>query len=256
MNFFDAIILGIVEGITEFLPISSTGHLILTSQVLGLAPTDFLKTFQIVIQFGAILGVVFLYWKILLRNFRVFKLVLTAFIPSVILGLIFYRIIKNYLLDNLTVVLVALFLGGVFLIVFEKFHKEKDDALETLGSISYRQALLIGLAQCAALVPGVSRSAATVLGGLALNLKRKTIVEFSFLLAVPTMLAASVLDLYQNAGLFSADQFGLLSVGFIISFFVAIASVKFLLKFIQKNTFTAFGVYRVILALLFWLFVF
>lgn len=254
MNIIQTIILGIIEGITEFLPISSTGHLILSARILGLSQTEFLKTFEIVIQFGAILSVIVLYWKSLLINFEILKRVLVAFFPTAVLGLIFYKIIKHYLMASNQVVLWSMFIGGICLIVFEILHKEKDSAVEDLGTISYRTSLLIGLFQSIAMIPGVSRSAATIVGGLVLGLKRKTIVEFSFLLAVPTMLAATGLDLMKNASQFSAAQLNFLSIGFIVSFFSALLGVKFLLSFIKHHSFISFGIYRIVLALLFWIF--
>ncbi|OPY72423.1 MAG: Undecaprenyl-diphosphatase [Syntrophorhabdus sp. PtaU1.Bin050] len=254
MNFLQALIFGIVEGITEFLPISSTGHLILTARALGLSQTEFLKTFEIVIQFGAILSIIVLYWKSLLVNFEILKRVVAAFIPTAVLGLLFYKIIKHFLMASNAVVLWSMFIGGVCLIVFELWHKEKDDAAEDLSAIPYRTSLLIGLFQSIAMIPGVSRSAATIVGGLILGLRRKAIVEFSFLLAVPTMLAATGLDLMKNANKFSTVQIGSLSVGFVLSFVFAMLSVKFLLNFIQRHTFISFGVYRIILSLSFWFF--
>ncbi len=249
MDFLHALIFGIIEGITEFLPISSTGHLILTGKVMGLAQTDFLKTFEISIQLGAILSVVVLYWRSLLIDFEVLKRVIVAFVPTAVLGLAFYKIIKRFLLSNSNIVLWSLFLGGLFLIVFELLHKEKEDSVEQLAGISYRQCLIIGLFQSIAMVPGVSRSAATIVGGLLLGLKRRTIVEFSFLLAVPTMAAATGLDLLKSAGSFSPNQLGFLSIGFVVSFLSALAAVKFLLAFIKNHTFISFGIYRIALVL-------
>ena len=253
MSYLQALIFGIVEGITEFLPISSTGHLILTGKAMGLQQTDFLKTFEISIQLGAILSVVVLYWRSLLIDFDILKRVMTAFLPTAVLGLILYKIIKRYLLSSSNVVLWSLFLGGAFLIVFELLHKEREDSVEHLDCISYKQSLMIGLFQSIAMVPGVSRSAATIVGGLLLGLRRKTIVEFSFLLAVPTMAAATGLDLLKNAGSFSFDQLSFLSIGFVVSFLSALAAVKFLLAFIKNHTFVSFGIYRIALVLVFWL---
>ncbi|HME44028.1 MAG TPA: undecaprenyl-diphosphate phosphatase [Syntrophorhabdales bacterium] len=254
MDFLHAIIFGIVEGITEFLPISSTGHLILTAQVMGLGQTEFLKTFEISIQLGAILSVVLLYWRSLLLDMEIAKRVITAFLPTAVLGLLFYKIIKRYLLASTQVVLWSLFLGGLFLIVFEIIHRRSEEHIDDLASIPYPTALLIGLFQSVAMVPGVSRAAATIVGGLILGLKRRTIVEFSFLLAVPTMLAATCLDLYKNATSFSAGQMGFLLVGFVVSFIAALLGVKFLLTFIKHHTFISFGIYRIVIALLFWTF--
>ena len=226
----------------------------LTASMLGLSQTEFLKTFEIVIQFGAILSVIVLYWKSLLVNFEILKKVLVAFFPTAVLGLIFYKIIKHYLMTSNQVVLWSMFIGGICLVVFEILHKEKDSAVEDLSTISYRTSLLIGLFQSIAMIPGVSRAAATIVGGLILGLKRKTIVEFSFLLAVPTMLAATGLDLMKNVSQFSVAQLNFLSIGFIVSFFSALLGVKFLLTFIKHHSFVSFGIYRIIIALLFWFF--
>jgi len=163
------------------------------------------------------------------------------------LGLTLYRVVKSYLLGSAAVVLWSLFLGGLFLIAFEYWHREKDDAAGEIRRMSYRTALIIGLFQSVAMVPGVSRSASTIIGGLILGLKRKTIVEFSFLLAVPTMLAATVYDLMKSAPEMTLGQVDLLVAGFITAFIVALLSIKFLLRFIQTHTFIPFGVYRIVL---------
>jgi len=254
MDFLHAVIFGIVEGITEFLPISSTGHLILTARVMGLGQTEFLKTFEIAIQLGAILSVVVLYWRSLLVNMEIAKRVIAAFLPTAVLGLLFYKIIKRYLLASTNVVLWSLFLGGILLIIFEIIHRHREERIDEITAIPYPTALLIGLFQSVAMIPGVSRAAATIVGGLILGLKRKTIVEFSFLLAVPTMLAATCLDLYKNASSFSTGQMGFLLVGFVVSFIAALLGVKFLLTFIKHHTFISFGIYRIAIALLFWTF--
>jgi undecaprenyl-diphosphatase len=250
MTLLQAIILGVVEGITEFLPISSTGHLILASRLLGLAQTEFLKSFEIAIQLGAIASVVLLYWRRFLEP-NVLSKVLVAFVPTGLIGFALYRVIKTYLFDSDTVVLWALGLGGVVLIVFELLHRERDGAVDDVASISYSKALLIGIFQSLSIVPGVSRAGATIVGGLILGLTRTTIVQFSFLLAVPTMLAATGYDLLKNASSFAADQFGVLAVGFIASFVVALLSIKFLLAFVRTHTFIPFGVYRIVAAIAF-----
>jgi undecaprenyl-diphosphatase len=249
MDFIHALILGIVEGVTEFLPISSTGHLILTNRLLGLSSTDFVKSFEIIIQLGAIGAVVALYWRKLLINWEVMKRIAVGFIPTAVLGLIFYKTIKQ-LLGGDVVVLWALGIGGLLLILFEKLHTESE-VEGSVEQISYKQAFLIGVFQAFAFIPGVSRSAATIIGGLALGLRRTVAVEFSFLLSVPTMLAASLLDIYKNGSAFSSDQFSLLAVGFVTAFAVALFAVKFLLKFVRTHNFVSFGVYRMVLAILF-----
>jgi len=250
MDLFHALILGIVEGVTEFLPVSSTGHLILTAKLLGMEQTEFLKTFDIAIQLGAILSVVALYWRSLLVDVAVIQRVAAAFIPTAVIGFVLYKFIKTYLLGSATVVLWALFLGGVFLIIFELIHREKFDAVDNIKNMPLLTAVWVGVFQAISVIPGVSRSAATIIGGLCLGVSRKTIVEFSFLLAVPTMLAATVLDISKSAHAFSMDQLGFLSVGFFSAFAVGILSIQFLLFFVKNNNFIAFGVYRILIALL------
>lgn len=251
MDIIQSLIIGIIEGITEFLPISSTAHMVLAAKVMRIAQTDFVKSFEIVIQCGAILSVIVLYWRRFLVDLESLKRVLAAFIPTAILGFLLYKVIKNYLIDNETVIVWALLLGGLVLILFELFHREKDSAIDDIRQIPYAKCVAIGLFQSLAMFPGVSRSAATIIGGLALDLKRRTIVEFSFLLAVPTMLAASAFDLLKSGSAFSASQFGVLATGFVVSFVVAILSIRFFLNFIEKHTFIPFGVYRIVIALIF-----
>ena len=248
MTFFDAAILGLVEGITEFLPISSTAHLMFASDILGLAQTAFVKSFEVAIQLGAILAVVVLYWRKFLEV-ETIKKVAVAFVPTAIIGATLYPVIKNALIGNTLVALAALFAGGVFLIVFERWHLARP-ATEP-RELTYKEALLVGTAQAIAVIPGVSRSAATIVGGLALGINRQTIVEFSFLLAAPTMAAATALDLYKNAGEFSHANWGALLVGFVVSFVVALAAIKWLLRFVKTHDFTGFGIYRIVAALLF-----
>jgi len=247
MTLLQSIILGVVEGFTEFLPISSTGHLILASRLLGLEQTEFQKSFEIAIQLGAILSVIVLYWRKFL-DFPVLARVITAFIPTGILGFALYKVVKTYLFDSETIVLWALALGGVALIVFELLHKESDDAVADVEAIPYSKCALIGVFQSISMIPGVSRAGATIVGGLILGLSRSTIVEFSFLLAVPTMLAATLYDLYKNAATFAPQEFGVLAAGFISSFVVAIIAIKFLLAYVRTNTFIPFGIYRILLA--------
>lgn len=261
MTVIQSIILGIVEGVTEFLPISSTGHLILTSKLLGIAESDFTKSFEIAIQFGAILAVVVLYWKKFIANKEIWKKVLIAFIPTAILGFLLYRILKNYLLSNAVIVVWSLFLGGIILIVFELWYKKKQShkfsGREIYGTyeISYKKSFWTGVAQALAIIPGVSRSGATIVGGMLMGISREAIVEFSFLLAVPTMLAATGYDLYKSAGSFSFDQFYLLALGFIVSFIVAMLSIKWLLHFTKNHTFITFGIYRIVIAVVFYILV-
>jgi undecaprenyl-diphosphatase len=244
-----AALLGVVEGITEFLPISSTAHLILTSHALGLAESEFLKSFEIIIQLGAILSVVVLYWRRFL-DFEVLKKVVVAVIPTGVIGLTVYKAIKGFLMGNLSVVLLSLLIGGVALIVFERFRDEDDRDID-FTEITYRKAFLIGLFQAIAVIPGVSRSAATIVGGSLLGVSKRTIVEFSFILAVPTMLAATGLELIKSHAALSGN-FGILGIGFVVSFITAIAAIKWLLAYVKKRDFSLFGWYRIVLALVFY----
>jgi undecaprenyl-diphosphatase len=256
MNILQTIILGLVEGLTEFLPISSTGHLILATRLLGLDSTEFIKSFEIIIQLGAILAVVALYWRSLFVNWAIMKRLAVAFFPTAVIGLTFYSLVKHYLLGNQAVVLWAMLLGGLALIVFEWRHREPEPSQAELSQLSYKQALVLGLYQTLAIIPGVSRSAATIVGGLSLGLSRPAAVEFSFLLAAPTMVAATGLDLFKNASSFSVEQVDVLAVGFIVSFLVALGSIKFLLRFIKRNSFIVFGLYRILAALAFYFLIF
>ncbi len=254
MSFIDAIILGIVEGLSEFLPISSTGHLILASRLLSLEQTEFLKMFEVVIQLGAILSVVVLYWRRLFFEWETMKRIALALVPSVIIGGIFYSSIKKLFESEATVV-AALFFGGIAIIAFELLHKEHEDATDDISVIPYKTALFVGMFQALSVIPGVSRAGATILGGLFLGMKRRAIVEFSFLLAVPTMIAASAIDLTKNAGGVVESEWLLLAAGFAVSFVVAILAIKFLLRFVESHTFVPFGVYRIVVAVLFFIFV-
>jgi len=251
MDFLNTIILSIIEGLTEFLPISSTGHMILASKILDIEQTEFVKSFEIIIQLGAIFAIIFLYWKTITRNVEVWKKILTAFVPTAIIGLILYKIAKTFLLGNSLVTILALFIGGIILIILEKVYKEKDHHNDNIEKISFKNAFLIGVFQSISIIPGVSRSAATIIPALFLGTKRKTAVEFSFLLAIPTMFAASGLDILKSSFSFTSYEYYILFIGFIGSFLVAIFAVKFLLNFIEKHTFVPFGVYRIILSIIF-----
>ncbi len=254
MDILHAVILGIVEGITEFLPVSSTGHLILASELLRVPESEFLKTFEIAIQFGAILSVVALYFKQLL-DIELLKKLAVGFLPTGIIGFAVYPFVKSFFLGNELLVLSSLLVGGIVLIIFELLYKETIEE-RPVSHVTYKESLIVGLFQSIAIVPGVSRSAATILGGLMIGIPRRTIVEFSFLLAVPTMAAATGYDLLKNASLFTSDYMGTLAVGFVVSFFVALLSIKFLLRFVRNHTFIPFGVYRIIAAIAFFLIVF
>jgi len=261
MSFWDTLILSIVEGVTEFLPVSSTGHLVLASHILRLPQTEFLKSFEISIQLGAILSVVFLYWRRLVGNFRLSFAVLIAFLPSAFLGFLFYDYIKGVLIGNELVTIVALAVGGVVLMFFDRSSRGHSRGGLSGGrsgklelELGGKEAFLIGLAQSVSMVPGVSRAGATIVGGMLVGLNRKAAVEFSFLLAVPTMFAATGLDIVKTRFAFSSDELLFLAVGFVGAFMTATLAIKFFLGYVQKNSLFAFGVYRVVLAGLYWLF--
>jgi undecaprenyl-diphosphatase len=253
MDVLTAIILAVVEGLTEFLPVSSTGHTILAAAILNVPQTPFVKSFEISLEFGSILAVVVLYWRLLLKP-AILKRIIVAFIPTGIIGFTLYHVFKQILFGNELVVLWSLLAGGVFLILFELLYHERSKIVD-LEKIPYKHCLLIGLFQSVSIIPGVSRSAPTIMGGLAIGMKRETIVMFSFLLAVPTMISASGFDLIESAGSFSSNDFGILAVGFITSFLVALPAIKLFLSYVKTNNFIPFGVYRILLVVVFWLLV-
>lgn len=250
MSLIEAIILAIVEGITEFLPISSTGHMIIASSLMGIAEEDFTKTFTVSIQFGAILSVVMLYWKRFVQSIDFYKKLLVAFIPAAVIGKLLDNFIDS-ILGNVYVVAYMLLLGGVFLLFIDFLIKENKD--ENSTAISYKTAFKIGLFQCIAMIPGVSRSAATIVGGLMQNLNRKTAAEFSFFLAVPTMFAATVYKLYKfyKTGIaVEPNQITMLIVGNVVAFIVAALAIKSFIGFLQKHGLQAFGYYRILVGII------
>lgn len=253
LSLLQAALLGALEGVTEFLPISSTGHLILASALLGIAQTEFVKTFEIAIQLGAILAVVALYWRSFLNGELLGKLFI-AFVPTAVIGLIFYETVKATLIGNTLVVVYALFWGGIVFILFEWWRGRKEDAAPE-APLTYFQAFLVGIFQALAIIPGVSRSGATILGGMALGVARTSIVEFSFLLAVPTMLAATGLDMLESSAAFTKDQWSVLLMGFVTAFLIAIPSIRWLIAYVRDHSFVSFGVYRIVLAAAFFLFI-
>ena len=252
MTWLHAVIFGVVEGLTEFLPVSSTGHLILTAKLLGLAETDFMKSFQICIQLGAILAVVLVYGRKVLGDLAVSARVLTALFPTLVAGFLLYKTVRQLFSDPL-VILWGLALGGLALILFDLWHKEGPEAIEGTANIPYPKCFWIGAAQSMAIVPGISRAGATILGGLALGLKRKTVVEFSFLLAVPTILAATALDLLKHGAAFTNSEWLLVLLGGTVSCIVAFAVIRFFIRFVQNKGFMVFGIYRIVLAAILWM---
>lgn len=255
MSLFHTVLLGIVEGITEFLPVSSTGHLIIAEKILGIPSTEALKTFDITIQLGAITAALIVYWNSLLKSRKTIGLVIAAFIPTAILGAVLHGPVKHYLLGNASVVAWTLFLGGIALIAFEYLHDEKKASIHAVEQMSYIQAIATGAIQTLAVIPGTSRSAATIVGGMALGISRKTIVDFSFLLAIPTMAGATALDVIKTSSVLTSQDMMMIGIGFFVSFVSAYASIRWLLRYVQSHTFIAFGIYRIAAACFLWAFI-
>lgn len=250
MELYQILILSVVEGLTEFLPVSSTGHLILFSNFLNLPPSDFLTTFNIAIQSGAILAVATLYARTIIKNPRLLLLAAVGFIPALTSGLLLYNFITDTLFEAPLVVIAAMGIGGIVLIIVEKYFENHEGKTKSLEKITYKEALYIGCVQILAVIPGTSRSASTIIGGMLFGLDRKTAVEFSFLLALPTIGAATTLDLVKNVGDFSTGEIQSLLIGIVITFVVAYFTMKYFLKLLNKNTLVYFGIYRIALALL------
>jgi len=247
MNIFQAIVLAIIEGLTEFLPVSSTGHMIIASSFFGIAHDDFTKLFTIIIQLGTILSVVVLYFKRFFQSFDFYFKLLVAFIPAVVLGLLLSDFIDG-LLENPITVAVSLILGGVILLKVDGWFKDSEET-QTSEKISYLTAFKIGLFQCLAMIPGVSRSGASIIGGMSQKLSRTTAAEFSFFLAVPTMLGATIkkcYDYYKAGFELSNDQVNLLIIGNIVGFAVALLAIKSFIGYLSKHGFKMFGYYRII----------
>jgi undecaprenyl-diphosphatase len=245
MTFVQAIIIAIVEGITEFLPISSTGHMIITQNLLGIPSTEFVKAFTVNIQFGAILSVIVLYWKRFFQSWGFYYKLAVACLPLIIAYLLEKQI--DSMLGSVVIVAASLLVGGVFLLFVDQwFDRPQNEKTE----LTLKKALMIGLFQIISVIPGVSRSAATIIGGMSQKLSRKNAAEFSFFLAVPTMFAASALKLFENYKIITSDNLNLLLVGNIVSFFVAIIAIKTFIGFLQKHGFKIFGYYRIIVGVI------
>ncbi len=250
MNVFQAIILGIVEGITEFLPISSTGHMIIVSSFMGIADDPFTKAFTVAIQFGAILSVLVLYWKRFLQSVNFYVKLFIAFLPAAVIGFACNKLIDR-MLGNVLVVGFSLLIGGIILLFVDKWFEKTENSEDK--EISNLSALKIGFFQVISMIPGVSRSAATIIGGLSQKLNRKNAIEFSFFLAVPTMFAATcykMFEFYRKEHIFHREDIKLLLIGNVIAFIVAIIAIKGLISFLTKYGFKAFGYYRILAGLL------
>ena len=263
MSIFETIIIAIVEGLTEFLPVSSTGHMIITQNLLGVESTEFVKAFTFIIQFGAILSVVVLYWKRffqlnhtpapesasalkrLLHKYDFYWKLLVAFIPAAVLGLLFSDMI-DAMLESVTVVAITLILGGIFMLFCDKIFNKGNESTQ----FTEKHAFWIGMFQCISMIPGVSRSMATIVGGMAQKLTRKAAAEFSFFLAVPTMFAATLYKMYKilktGGTEMIMDNMTTLIVGNLVAFIVAMLAIKFFISFVSKYGFKAFGWYRII----------
>lgn len=251
MSTIHIIILSIVEGITEFLPVSSTAHIDIARVLLGITSTDFIKSFEIIIQLGAICAVIVLYWKKVFKSILYVRNVIIAFIPTGIIGFILYKIIKTFLIGNTILSGVMLVVGGIIIIIFErKYSKEIPDQQISIENLPIKKLLALGVAQSLAVIPGVSRSGAVIIGGRALGLPKNLITEFSFVLAVPTMLAAVLYDILKSGLSFSSNEWGDIALGFVLSFIVALALIKWLLAYIQRHSFENFGWYRVFIGIL------
>ncbi len=252
MNVVQSIIIGIVEGLTEFIPISSTGHMIITEKLLGITENEFTKMFTIAIQLGAILAVVVLYWRKFFdfKNFHFYFKLIIGVIPAIILGLLFSDKIDE-LLESTTTVAIALLLGGIVLIFIDKYFNHP--VIDSEKQVSYRSSFIIGIWQCLAMIPGVSRSAASIIGGMQQKLTRSAAAEFSFFLAVPTMVAATGYKLfkhYTHGGGFSGEEIKLLLIGNVVAFFVALLAIKFFIDFLKKHGFRIWGIYRVAIGII------
>jgi len=250
MTIIQAIIIAIVEGLTEFLPVSSTGHMILTSSILGVENDAFLKTFEISIQLGAILAIVIMYIKRFFKSFEIYKKLIAAFIPTALIGFLAYGFIKEYLFNPL-IVAVSLIVGGIILILINRRMVSQVTEYKEVEDVPLKNAFFIGLIQCLSMIPGVSRAAATIVGGTFNGFNKKQAMEFSFLLAVPTMAAATGYDLLKTPVVFTHNEIFLLIVGLVTAFIVAWIAVKAFLAFVEKHGFAFFGWYRIAIGVLY-----
>lgn len=241
MSWIDVFILSFIEGLTEFIPVSSTGHLILATAFLKIEATEFIKAFEIIIQFGAILAVLYLYRQHLKWDLKFYRKIIIAFLPAAVIGFLFKNKI-DVLLESTTVVAWALIIGGVVLIFIDSLFKHQSKA-----ELSERSALMVGFIQCLALVPGVSRSAATIIGGQWAGLSREKAAEFSFLLAIPTLAAATLYKLWKVRGILDPSQASYLGLGVVLSFIFSIFAIRFFISALNKYGFRYFGIYRIIL---------
>jgi undecaprenyl-diphosphatase len=253
MDLLKTIVLGMVEGVTEFLPISSTAHLIITSKLLNIPQTDFQKLFEVFIQSGAILSVVFLYFNQLKSNFKILKNLFFSFLPTALVGFFLYKVIKNVFFESLIFIGVSLILVGIFFIIIEILVNKKKIVLKKkIEEINIFHALIIGLAQSLAVIPGVSRAGVVILSMLILGYQRDQSAKYSFFLSIPTIFMASFYDLYKSKDILltNLNQLWILLIGFFVSFIFALISVKWLIGFLKKNSLVIFGIYRLIIGII------
>ncbi|QQG44576.1 MAG: undecaprenyl-diphosphate phosphatase [Candidatus Roizmanbacteria bacterium] len=259
MNVVQAIILGVVEGATEFLPVSSTFHLIFTSKLLGIPQSDFIKLFEVFIQAGAILSVLFLYFKDIWSNKELLKKLLFSFVPTAVVGLLLYKVIKNVFFES-DFLMLGVFGGlGIFFIVFEYLiKKDRIKLSKKISDLSVGQAIIVGLIQALAILPGVSRAGAVMLGMMFMRYNRDEAAKYSFMLAIPTIFAASFYDLYKmrDVAFAYSNNFLVLIIGFVTAFISSYFIVKWFIGFLKSNTLIPFGVYRIILAIILLLYLF
>ena len=249
MDIIQAIIIGIIEGFTEFLPISSTGHMIVASQFLGIEESALMKAYEVIIQFAAIMAVMLIYReKISFKKIDLWLKLLVAFLPLAIVGFIFKDVIKS--LFNVQTVAWMFIIGGIIFLIVEHFYKESESHTQEVEEVSYKQAWWVGFAQIFSLIPGTSRAGATIVGGLLTGMDRKTSSDFSFLLAIPVMGAVSGYDMLKHYQDFADADWGAFVVGFVVAFVVAYITVKLFLVFIQKFTFVPFGIYRIVFGII------
>jgi undecaprenyl-diphosphatase len=249
LDVIQAIIIGIIEGFTEFLPISSTGHMIVASKFLGVSQDHLTKAYEVIIQFAAIMAVLLLYKeKISFKKISLWQKLFIAFLPLAIVGFIFKDVIKT--LFTVETVAWMFIVGGIVFLIVERFYKEENSHTSDVEQVTYKQALWIGIAQIFSLIPGTSRAGATIIGGLLVGMDRKASAEFSFLLAIPVMAAVSGYDLLKHYSEFADAHWGAFIIGFITAFVVAYLTIKLFLVFLQRFTFVAFGWYRIILGII------
>ena len=245
MDIFQAIVIGAIEGFTEFLPISSTGHMIVASKFLGVEQSSVVKAYEVIIQFAAILAVILLYReKINLKEIKLWEKIIVAFLPIAIVGFLLKDLVKS--IFSVEIVAIMFIVGGIIFLIVEYFHKDNKSKAKELEEVSWSQAILIGFGQIFSLIPGTSRAGSTIIAGMLSGVSRKASTEFSFLLAIPVMMAVSGYDLLKHYHEFIGADLTAFLIGFVVAFIVAYLTIKLLIVFLQRFTFVAFGIYRIL----------